>query len=103
MDETQQEETQETEEIETETQEQEAATEQEVAEEERDNEDYDGLKARLDDMMGMIEGLTARLDALGLETVESQGYVDGNIPETIADEMQTKVDQLLGIDALDLL
>ena len=101
MDETQQEEMQETEEIET--QEQEATTEQEVAEEEKGNEDYDGLKARLDDMMVMIEGLTARLDALGLETVESQGYVDGNIPETIADEMQTKVDQLLGIDALDLL
>lgn len=101
MEENQIEEVQE-EDTQTETQEEETQSDVQTEEETQVSE-YDGLSRRLDEVLGKVEALTARLDALGVETVESQGYVDGNIPEIIADEMQTKIDELLGIDALDLL
>jgi hypothetical protein len=42
---------------------------------------------------------------LGLSAVEGEGFVDTYVPDVddVADAVSEKVDELLGIDALDLL
>lgn len=76
---------------------------------EQRTDDYDGLARRIEDLMGEVrkgfEGISKRLEALGLASVEEAGYMEGDVPdvEDVADAVAEKVDELLGIDALDLL
>ena len=66
--------------------------------------DYDGIVRRLDDIESYLrerlDGMQRALDALGVSVVESDVTIDAdNIGEAAADV----VDELLGIDGLDLL
>ena len=76
---------------------------------EQRTDDYDGLARRIDDLMEEVrkgfEGVSKRLEALGLASVEETGYMEGDVPDVddVADAVAEKVDELLGIDALDLL
>lgn len=77
-------------------------TDTEAAEQRTD--DYDGLARRLDDIYNLIssrfDAMQEALDALGVATVEGTGVADA----TDAGEAATQViDEILGIDSLDLL
>lgn len=68
---------------------------------EQRTDDYDGLVRRLDDIYDLIssrfDAMQEALDALGVATVEGTGIAD-------AGEAATQViDEILGIDSLDLL
>lgn len=74
---------------------------------EQRTDDYDGLARRLDDLTEMIRGLAEDVrrgfDALGL-AAESAGYVDDSIdPAEIAEDIADAIDELVGLEALDLL
>lgn len=75
---------------------------------EQREDDYEGLARRLDEIMSAVrdgfDAMRSRFDALGLEAVESAAYVEeGTDVEDIAEDLAEAVDNLLGIDALDLL
>lgn len=82
-------------------------TDEEATEQRTD--DYDGIVRRIDALEATIKAgfsaLDARLEALGLSAVEGEGFVDTDVPDVddVADAVSEKVDELLGIDALDLL
>jgi hypothetical protein len=81
-------------------------TDEEATEQRTD--DYDGLARRLDDVMEAItsgfEAMTARFDAMGLSDVEGVGFVSDDVsPDEIESGTEEKIDELLGIDSLDLL
>lgn len=80
-------------------------TDEEATEQRTD--DYDGLARRIDELMDMIrdrfDGVERMLDALGVAAVESEGNVEPDTPDTIGEAAGEAVDELLGIDALDLL
>lgn len=68
---------------------------------EQRTDDYDGLARRLDDIYDLIssrfDAMQKSLDALGVATVEVTGTVDaGETAEQV-------IDEILGIDSLDLL
>lgn len=74
---------------------------------EQRTDDYDGLVRRLDELADMVRGLTEDVrrgfDALGL-AAESSGYVDDAIDAAeIADDIADAIDELVGLEALDLL
>ncbi len=86
----------------------EATPETDVEATEQRTDDYDGLARRLDELMSAVrdgfDAMRQRFDALGLEAVESASYVEeGTDVEGIAEDLADTVDELLGIDALDLL
>ena len=76
--------------------------------EEQRTDDYDALSRRIEDLADSVNRgfslIDSRLEALGLTTTESAGYVDESItPEQVADDMQEAIDTLVGLEALDLL
>lgn len=68
---------------------------------EQRTDDYDGLARRLDDIYDLIssrfDAMQESLDALGVATVEGTGTVDAG------DAAEQVIDEILGIDSLDLL
>lgn len=88
----------------------EATPETDVQEVEQQTDDYEGLARRIDDVLSALEGMgskldaiTSKLDAMGITTAETSEYVEDIDTEEIVEDMAEKVDELLGIDALDLL
>lgn len=74
-------------------------TDEEATEQRTD--DYDGLARRLDDIADMMrerfDSIDRMLDALGVSAVEGDATIDAG--ETAAEV----IDEILGIDGLDLL
>lgn len=73
---------------------------------EQRTDDYDGLARRLDEIADMVrdrfDALERAIDALGVSTVESG--IDGEDVADAAGEAAAEIiDELLGIDSLDLL
>lgn len=68
---------------------------------EQRTDDYDGLARRLDDIYELIssrfDAMEGALNALGVATVEGTGTVDAG------DAAEQVIDEILGIDSLDLL
>lgn len=73
---------------------------------EQRTDDYDGIVRRLDDIEGLIrdrlDGIERMIEALGVSAVE--GELDGDAVAAAAGEAAAQmVDELLGIDGMDLL
>lgn len=89
--------------------------EEEVAEEatpetneeavEQRTDDYDGLVRRLDEIADMVrdrfDSIERAIDALGVSTVEAGA--DGTVADVAGEAAAEVIDELLGIDGLDLL
>lgn len=73
---------------------------------EQRTDDYDGIFRRLDDMDTMIrdrlDNIQRMLEALGVAAVEADTVIDGDV-DTIGEKSAEVVDEILGIDSLDLL
>lgn len=74
---------------------------------EQRTDDYDGLVRRLDELSELVRGLTEDVrrgfDAIGL-AAESNGYVDDSIDANdVAEDIADAIDELVGLEALDLL
>ena len=74
---------------------------------EQRTDDYDGLVRRLDDLTEMVRGLNEEVrrgfDAIGL-AAENNGYVDDSIDANdVAEDIAGAIDELVGLEALDLL
>lgn len=74
---------------------------------EQRTDDYDGLVRRLNELTEMVRGLTEDVrrgfDAIGL-AAESNGYVDDAIDTNdVAEDIADAIDELVGLEALDLL
>jgi len=82
-----------------------ATPETDVQATEQRTDDYDGIVRRLDDIESYLrerlDGMQRALDALGVSAVESDVSVDD--ADTIGAAAADVVDELLGIDGLDLL
>lgn len=78
-------------------------TDEEVAEQRTD--DYDGLVRRLDEIADMVrdrfDAIERAIEALGVSTVESGA--DGTVADVAGEAAEEIIDELLGIDGLDLL
>lgn len=79
-------------------------TDEEATEQRTD--DYDGIVRRLDDLTTLIgnrlDGIERMIEALGVSAVE--GELDGDAVAAAAGEAAAQVvDELLGIDSMDLL
>lgn len=76
----------------------------EEAEEQR-TDDYDGLARRLDDLTDMVrvrfDAIENAIEALGVSTVEAG--TDGTVATAAGEAAAEVIDELLGIDGLDLL
>lgn len=76
----------------------------EEAEEQR-TDDYEGLARRIDDLTDMVrdrfDAIDRAIDALGVSTVEAGA--DGNVADAAGEAAAEVIDELLGIDSLDLL
>lgn len=76
----------------------------EEAEEQR-TDDYEGLARRIDDLHDMVrdrfDAIERAIDALGVSTVEAGA--DGNVADAAGEAAAEVIDELLGIDGLDLL
>lgn len=73
---------------------------------EQRTDDYDGIVRRLDDLAALIgnrlDGIERMIEALGVSAVE--GELDGDAVAAAAGEAAAEVvDELLGIDSMDLL
>ena len=73
---------------------------------EQRTDEYDGIVRRLDDLATLIgnrlDGLERMIEALGVSAVE--GELDGDAVAAAAGEVAAEVvDELLGIDSMDLL
>lgn len=74
---------------------------------EQRTDDYDGLVRRLDELTEMVRGLNDEVrrgfDAIGL-AAENNGYVDDAIDAAdVAEDIADAIDELVGLEALDLL
>ena len=78
-------------------------TDEEAVEQRTD--DYDGLARRLDEIADMVrdrfDALERAVDALGVSTVEAGA--DGTGADVAGEAAAEAIDELLGIDSLDLL
>lgn len=78
-------------------------TDEEATEQRTD--DYDGLARRLDEIADMVrdrfDALERAIDALGVSTVEAGA--DGTVADVAGEAAAEAIDELLGIDSLDLL
>ena len=79
-------------------------TDEEATEQRTD--DYDGIVRRIDDLATLIgdrlDGIERMIEALGVSAVE--GELDGDAVAAAAGEAAAEVvDELLGIDSMDLL
>lgn len=84
----------------------EATPETDEAATEQRTDDYDGIVRRLDDLAtligGRLDGIERMIEALGVSAVE--GELDGDAVAAAAGEAAAEVvDELLGIDSMDLL
>lgn len=74
---------------------------------EQRTDDYDGIVRRLDDIMRLIDerfdAMRQMLDALGVAAVESDGIVESDVQDIAGAAAAAAVDEILGIDSLDLL
>lgn len=81
-----------------------ATSETDVQATEQRTDDYDGIVRRLDDIESFLrerlDGMQRALDALGVSVVESDVTIDA---DTIGEAAADAIDELLGIDGLDLL
>lgn len=72
---------------------------------EQRTDDYDGLARRLDEIADMVrdrfDALERAIDALGVSTVEAGA--DGTVVDAAGEAAAEVIDELLGIDGLDLL
>lgn len=77
-------------------------TDTEAAEQRTD--DYDGLARRIDELADLVRDkfdvIAGMLDALGVAAVEGDATPD---VDTVGEAVADTVDELLGIDSLDLL
>lgn len=85
----------------------EATPETDVEAVEQRTDDYEGIVRRLDELQdelrGMMEEMRRGFDAMGL-AAETAGYVDETIDAAdIADDVAEAIDELVGLEALDLL
>lgn len=73
---------------------------------EQRTDDYDGLARRIDDLTELVrnrfDAIIGMLETLGVAAVESDNVTDGEVYD-LADEAADVVDEILGIDSLDLL
>lgn len=102
MDEDEREETMDREEVAEETT---PETEEQAVEQRSD--DYDGLVRRLDELAELVRGLSEDVrrgfDAMGL-AAENGGYVDAAADAAdVAEDIADAIDELVGLEALDLL
>ena len=78
-------------------------TDEEATEQRTD--DYDGIVRRLDEIADMVrdrfDALERAIDALGVSTVEAGA--DGTATDVAGEAAAEVIDELLGIDGLDLL
>lgn len=78
-------------------------TDEEATEQRTD--DYDGLVRRLDETADMVrdrlDAIERAIEALGVSTVESGA--DGTVADVAGEAAEEIIDELLGIDGLDLL
>lgn len=74
---------------------------------EQRTDDYDGIVRRLDDIERLIDerfdSMRQMLDALGVAAVESDGIVESDVQDVAGAAAAAVVDEILGIDSLDLL
>ena len=72
---------------------------------EQRTDDYDGLVRRLDEIADMVrdrfDAIERAIDALGVSTVEAGA--DGTVADVAGEAAAEAIDELLGIDSLDLL
>lgn len=72
---------------------------------EQRTDDYDGLVRRLDEIADMVrdrfDSIERAIDALGVSTVEAGA--DGTVADVAGEAAEEIIDELLGIDGLDLL
>ena len=72
---------------------------------EQRTDDYDGLVRRLDEIADMVRDrfdvIERAIDALGVSTVEAGA--DGTVADAAGEAAAEVIDELLGIDGLDLL
>ena len=73
---------------------------------EQRTDDYDGLARRMDELTDLVrerlDGIERMIEALGVSAVE--GDIDGDAVAAAAGEAAAQgVDELLGIDSMDLL
>jgi hypothetical protein len=85
----------------------EATPETDIEAAEQRTDDYDGIVRRLDDIMRLIDerfdSMRQMLDALGVAAVESDGIVESDAQDIAGAAAAAAVDEILGIDSLDLL
>ena len=86
----------------------EATAETPTQQTEQRTDDYDGLVRRLDELETSIEQgfnlISSRLEALGLTATSAAGFVDEGISaQSVAEDMKEAIDNLVGLEALDLL
>lgn len=78
-------------------------TDEEATEQRTD--DYDGIVRRLDEIADMVrdrfDAIERAIDALGVSTVEAGA--DGTVADVAGEAATEVIDELLGIDGLDLL
>ena len=78
-------------------------TDEETTEQRTD--DYYGLVRRLDEIADMVrerfDSIERAIDALGVSTVEAGA--DGTVADVAGEAAAEAIDELLGIDSLDLL
>lgn len=84
----------------------EAAPETNEEAEEQRTDDYDGLSRRLDAIEGMLEerfdSMQRMLEALGVAAVEADAVVEDDAG-ALSEAAEETIDEILGIDGLDLL
>lgn len=78
-------------------------TDEEATEQRTD--DYDGIVRRLDEIADMVrdrfDAIERAIEALGVSTVEAGA--DGTVSDVAGEAAVEAIDELLGIDSLDLL
>ena len=74
---------------------------------EQRTDDYDGVVRRLDDIEETIrrrfDAIERSLDALGVAAVEGGPVTDGDVSDIAGEAAAQVIDEILGIDSLDLL
>ena len=74
---------------------------------EQRTDDYDGVVRRLDDIEETIrrrfDAIERSLDALGVIAVEGGPVTDGDVADIAGEAAAQVIDEILGIDSLDLL
>ena len=77
---------------------------------EQREDDYQGLTRRMEDMLSKLDRMETQIEALigqqeanAAMFVENGGAINDEMQQSLADTIETKLDEVLGIDALDLM